>query len=242
MHQSGVLSFTSVVRGRVGGILCCKETKVIEGVKVERQRLVLDCRAVILLFREPPRTRQGSLASVSEAYLPPEHQLYVATADICDCFYACNRPPGLEQFFCLQSDVSADEALWISDGDFNVEDWEGIRIAPCIKVLPMGFNWSFCLVQLLHEQASLDALGITEQQLFLDGSPALKLDAVSCATMPYCDNVHVLSCSSRLCQEGKDKVCGRLEDMGFVLHEHTSASTLTRTLGGIIDGNIGHVH
>ena len=243
LHQSGVLSFTSVVRGEVGwGAFCvAKKPKIIEGVKVERQRLVLDCRAVNLLFREPPRTRLGSLPSVSEAYLPPEHQLFVATADICDCFYTCDCPPGLEQFFCLQSDVSADEALWISDGGFNVEDWEGIRIAPCIKVLPMGFNWSFYLVQLLHEQASLDALGITEQQLFLDGSPAPKLDAESCATMPYCDNVHVLSCSSKLCQEGKDKVCGRLEEMGFVLHEHTSASTITRTLGGIIDGDIGHV-
>lgn len=29
--------------------------------------------------------------------------------------------------------------------------------------------------------------------------------------------------------------------MGFVLHEHTSASTLTQTLGGIIDGDVGHV-
>ena len=64
--------------------------KLVHGKTVQRQRLVLDCRAVNLQFREPPRTELGSLASPSEVQIPEGSDLYMATADICDCFYACD--------------------------------------------------------------------------------------------------------------------------------------------------------
>eukprot|EP00438_Fugacium_kawagutii_P012897 Skav204571 [mRNA] locus=scaffold2218:197091:209588:- [translate_table: standard] len=241
LYDCGVLSFTTEVRGRVGAFTVSKKPKIVDGVSVPRQRLVLDCRSVNLQFRSPPLTELGSLASVSDSYIPPGEQLYVATADICDCFYACNCPPGLEQYFGLSFDVTAEEALEISksswDGDFSAAAiW-----TPCFKVLPMGFNWSFYLVQVLHEQAAMDALGIDRSGVFLDGHPSPVVSKKFPSTMPYCDNVHVLSLSPEVCQEGKEKVCAKLEEMGFVLHEHTSASTLTQTLGGIIDGEVGHV-
>lgn len=95
----------------------------------------------------------------------------MATADICDCFYACDCPPGLEQYFGLSFDITAEEAHLVSrggwDGDFSTSStW-----TPCFKVLPMGFNWSFYLVQILHEQAAMEALGIDRSGVFLDGHP-----------------------------------------------------------------------
>ena len=242
LFDCGVLSFTPHCRGRVGAFCVSKKPKFIDGVKIDRQRLVLDCRAVNLAFREPPRTRLGSLASVTEAFLPSDQQLFVATADICDCFYACDCPPGMEQYFCLREDVSLAEAESITGGLLDLSMYSDYdSLSPCIKVLPMGFNWSFYLVQVLHEQATVQALSCNTSALFLDGAPPPDLTDDACVGMPYCDNVHVMSCSSQLCQEGKDRVAKSLENMGFVLHEHTGANTLTQTLGGIIDGDLGVV-
>eukprot|EP00435_Cladocopium_sp_Y103_P055837 s653_g18.t1 len=242
LYRCGILGFSSECRGRVGAFCVSKKPKVVDGILQERQRLVLDCRAVNLLFKEPPRTRLGSLSCLSESLLNPDQQLFVATADICDCFYACDVPQGMEQYFCLKSDISLADAVEVTGGSADLSSLEGLDwVSPCITVLPMGFNWSFYLVQVLHEQAALSALGIDESRLFLEGSPPPQLSEGYCCTMPYCDNVHVLSCSSSLCQRGKDDVVAKLESMGFVLHEHTSADTFTQTLGGIIDGELGLV-
>lgn len=241
LFRCGVLSFTTEVRGRVGAFCVSKKPKMVDGKLVPRQRLVLDCRSVNLQFRDPPRTELGSLSSLADTTLPEGETLYISTADICDCFYACDCPPGLEQYFCLCGDITADEARRVAngcwDGDFSVSStW-----SPCFKVLPMGFNWSFYLVQALHEQAAMDALGVSRDAVFLDGHPSPVLSKGSATTMPYCDNVHVLSLSPDICQTGKEAVCEKLEHMGFVLHEHTSASSYTQTLGGIVDGDIGHI-
>ena len=241
LYQSGVLSFTSSCRGRVGAFCVSKKPKVVDGKTVQRQRLVLDCRAVNLQFRDPPRTELGSLASLSEVTIPDGECMYLATADICDCFYACEGPPGLECFFCLSHDVSINDVWDITQGSFDCSALVSGKCSPCIKVLPMGFNWSFYLVQVLHEQACLSALGLDRSTVFLDGHPSPILTSHGCCSMPYCDNVHVISLNPELCQRGKDDVASKLESMGFTLHEHTSADTLTQTLGGLVDGSVGEV-
>ena len=53
LHRAGILDFTTSVRGRVGCFCVSKKPKEIEGVMVERQRLILDCRQVNLSFRAP---------------------------------------------------------------------------------------------------------------------------------------------------------------------------------------------
>ena len=148
-------------------------------------------------------------------------------------------PPGMEQFFCLHEDVTVDEVKEITGENFELSALQGSHCCPCIIVLPMGFNWSLYLIQVLHEQASSQALEVSRSHVFLEGHPAPVVSEASCATMPYCDNVHVLSLSSKLCQEAKDRICDRLERIGFELHEHTAASTMTATLGGTIDGELG---
>lgn len=189
---------------------------------------MLDCRAVNLQFKDPPRTELGSLASLSEVTIPEGECMYLATSDICDCFYACEGPPGLEDLFCLFYDVFMDDVKEITNGGWDYSGLHDGRISPCIKVLPMGFNWSFYLVQILHEQACVEALKLDRSSIFLDGHPAPLLSNHSCCSMPNCDNVHVLSLNPELCQRGKDVVVSKLESMGFTLHEHTSAETLTQ--------------
>eukprot|EP00438_Fugacium_kawagutii_P026390 Skav226557 [mRNA] locus=scaffold1427:78867:80645:+ [translate_table: standard] len=240
LHQHGILGYTHTCRGRVGAFSVSKKDKVIDGVVHERQRLVLDCRQTNLQFKEPPLTELGSLASLAQLSLEQDENLYVATADIKDCFYAAVMPPGLGDFFCLKEDVTADEAFYISGGTWKDLD-HSARISPCFTVLPMGFNWSFYLIQCLHEQATMRALGISRQQLVLDGQPSPSPSSSACLAMPYCDNVHSISTCQKTSQEGCDRICDELRNLGFELHEETAASMEVTTLGGLVDGCKGEV-
>jgi hypothetical protein len=178
LHSCGVLGFTSVCRGRVGAFSVSKKAKIIDGVEVKRQRLVLDCRQTNLLFKAPPLTELGSLSALSRISLDSDDQLWIAGADIKDCFYAVDCPAGMADFFCLQHDLTMAEALQVTEGAFHPCFSSG-RICPCIKVLPMGFNWSFFLIQALHEQSVLKTLGIERKDLVLDGHPPPLVSAKS---------------------------------------------------------------
>ena len=151
LHECGILGFTSTCRGRVGAFAVSKKPKFVDGKRVDRQRLVLDCRSTNLQFKAPPITRLGSLSSLGELEVPSDHTMYMAGADIRDCFYGCRRPPGLEDFFCLKDDLTFAEWDLVTGGNGDAS-MLGPRICHCITVLPMGFTWSFYIIQALHEQ------------------------------------------------------------------------------------------
>ena len=155
------------------------------------------------------------------------------------CFYAVDCPPGLADFFCLKTDLNIHEASFVTGGKLSFEGFE--RIIPCIKVLPMGFNWSFYLIQALHEQTTIRSLGIGRDSLVIDGQCPPRLREGACIAMPYCDNVHTLSYNKEDCQRGCGQVCADLSDMGFVLHEEAEASTSMETVRGMINGKSGQV-
>lgn len=144
LHERGILSFTRRCRGRVGAFTVSKKPKVLDGMVVKTQRLVLDCRQTKLLFRPSPHTDLGSLSSLADMEIPPEHNLFISGADIQDCFYAIHIPEAMMQFFCLEFDISGADADWVSAGSFGGDSAESF--SPCINVLPMGFSWSFYLV------------------------------------------------------------------------------------------------
>ena len=236
LFDSGVLDFADSCSGRVGAFSVAKKPKVVDGVSIQRQRLVLDCRQTNLLFKPPPQTRLGSLASLAESELSESCDLYISGADIKDCFYAVTMSPGLRRFFALAWDITSDELRHVSGGQLSDD---GRVHVPVIKVLPMGFSWSFYLVQHLHTEVSLEALGIDERFLFLEGQPAPVLQDGDRAIMPYCDNLHCISTNQQLCQDGKNVLAEKLEALGFQLHEHAEASTYFETLGGVVDGKQG---
>ena len=242
LHQSGVLTFCSRPRGRVGAFAVSKKPKVVNGAEVRRQRLILDCRQVNLQFRAPPITELGSLASLCELELGENEVLYTGGADIQDCFYACYLPRPLVEFFCLYGDVRVGDVGAILGGSLPdaVRDLPANQmVSPCLSVLPMGFSWSFYLVQQLHEQITLASLHISRHDLFLDARPPPTIEEGKCAGMPYCDNVHVMSNRVEVAEEGRLKVCKSLRESGFKVHEEQPAAAIVQTLGGIIDGESG---
>ena len=114
-------------------------------------------------------------------------------------------------------------------------------VSPCLNALPMGFNWSFYLVQQLHEQQVAKATHAGRESLIVDGRPAPSFDNEAGVSMPYCDNVHSLSTDPLTCNQNCDNMCDQLRGIGFEIHEESSASSLMPTLGGKIDGISGHV-
>ncbi len=238
LFRCGVLGFTSTCKGRVGAFCVSKKPKMVDGKEVKRQRLVLDCRQTNLLFKSPPLTELGSLSALSRLSLEKGKEMWIAGADIKDCFYAVNCPTGMCDYFCLSSDLSYSEALSVTGGDLD-SVFKSKRIIPCIKVLPMGFNWSFYLIQVLHEQSVLKSLNIPRSSIVLEGHPPPSLVDNEVISMPYCDNVHSIATSQKVCQDGCDQICENLESLGFELHEKEEASTYFKTLGGEIDGMRG---
>lgn len=189
LKRCGILSLASCCRGRVGAFAVSKKPKLTNGQLVERQRLILDCRSVNMMFKEPPHTRLGSLAAMTELELGDDNTMYVAGSDIQDCFYAAKLPAGLVEFFCLQSNLTRQEALRVF-GDELDEFPDLQQFIRCINVLPMGFSWSFYIIQQLHEQATIRALQCKAEDLVKDGCPAPNLSGDAVIGMPYCDNVH----------------------------------------------------
>ena len=244
LKKAGLLAFSRGAAGRVGAFVVRKKPKEVNGELRERQRLILDCRRVNALFRAPPVTELGSLAAVGDLFIPPDADLYISGGDIRDCFYACRLPDELLQYFCFSFDITVAEAAQINGGDIppGLEDLPAdTMVSPGLNVLPMGFSWSFYLVQALHVQACIDSLGGSADRLVLDARPPPSLSSSTTLSMPYCDNTHILSLRADASQDGKDRVKETLQGWGFDVHEEVSATTLFPTLGGVIDGQAGLV-
>ena len=240
LNECGILSHTTSCRGRVGAFCVTKKPKEVNGKFVERQRLILDCRQVNLAFREPPKCELGSLAALCEVELKDGERLFCGGSDIQDCFYAAKISAELSNFFCLCHDLSPDEARFVWGDDFPFP-LNRSSVSPCINVLPMGFSWSFFLIQKLHEQSALRSLGVGRDRLILDGYPAPVLCRDDAVAMPYCDNVHSLSLSRTAADDSLQRMEDDLEGMGFSLHAQVSSTDFFQTLGGIVDGGTGQI-
>eukprot|EP00435_Cladocopium_sp_Y103_P070321 s689_g35.t1 len=244
LQGAGVLDFSHGARGRVGSFCVSKKAKEVNGVLQPRQRLILDCRQVNLVFRAPPVTELGSLPAVCDLFIPDGETLYISGGDIKDCFYACKLPANLRDYFCLSWDVTVGEAIDILGGSYDGQ-FEHLRledtISPCISVFPMGFSWSFYLVQCLQVQACLNSSKQPASSIILDSRPPPPLERRGVVSMPYCDNTHSLSLDSDVAEQGKEELSQVLQDWGFELHEEVGATSYFQTLGGIIDGSAGVV-
>ncbi|CAE7708857.1 AMY1.1 [Symbiodinium sp. CCMP2592] len=239
LSGAGILTFSAQPRGRVGSFVVRKKPKEINGKLRERQRLILDCRRVNLQFRAPPLTELGSLTAVGDLEVPNEKNLYVAGGDIMDCFYACRLPPCLRDFFCLSFDISLREALQVclESVPEEMRGWDPeCIISPGMDVLPMGFSWSFYLVQCLHVQACVKTLDGEADSVILDARPPPDLVHKGVAAMPYCDNTHVLSFDAETAQSGKERATPermwRLRRACEYVETHRVSSDLVQRLLG----------
>ena len=67
--------------------------------KTGNLRLILDCRPANRVFREAPYVRLGTAGEWANLRLPEDENLFVASGDIKDYFYACGIPECLGEYF-----------------------------------------------------------------------------------------------------------------------------------------------
>jgi len=87
----------------------------------------------------------GTSEAIQKCELGAADTLYVAQADVQNCFYQCQLPRWLMSYFCLDP-ITSREALEIGllkTADEVPLHCSGGTVFPCLQVLAMGWSWSF---------------------------------------------------------------------------------------------------
>jgi len=144
LESRGMLRWRRAADGETGnlGIFFVKKKK--NG----KLRIVFDTRKLNLRFIDPPSTRLPSSASFAniECNIPDDAHIFFASGDVENCFYGMSVPIGLSDLFSLTP---------IAASLVGVSSLDGSPIAPqdllipCLTVLPMGWNWSLHICQLI---------------------------------------------------------------------------------------------
>ena len=229
LYKCGILGFSRSMRGRITPF-CVKK-------KGDKQRLVLDCRAINKHFRYPPKPEMANVECIGQLAAAHEgSDVFIGTADIKNCFYQCGVPKNLSRYFAFDAVPSS----WALDmGALTTIDGEPIyecgRLYPVLLVLPMGWSWSFYIVQMLHIQILVEC-GFKQEHIISSSWPSSLLSTTASA-LPYCDNLTVFGTS----KEGVDRSLGKLmevfKEKGFELHEIEWGRTGAEVLGVLFNGS-----
>ena len=80
-------------------------------------RVIFDCRPSNVRFKAPPNVRLGTASEWGSLHLASEDNLYIASGDIKDYFYACGIDQHLSEYFSLLK-ISRDEFVSVlGNGD-----------------------------------------------------------------------------------------------------------------------------
>ncbi|CAK0846282.1 unnamed protein product [Prorocentrum cordatum] len=222
--------------------------------KHDRLRLIMDCRNTNLLFRAPPAPEMGTAAAWGNLERPEARpgteaggaddsgsggsKLWVAQADVKDCFHCVRNLPELCPYFCMPPITEGERADAGIVGPSGLGDLaREVSVYPMLLTLPMGFSWAFYFVQRLVEhqcRVSLAGAGLAFKFL-RDQAPAPDL-GTQLAVLPYCDNINVAGIRREEVKEAKDVIVRRLRFVQFTVHEETEPETLSYSLGRVIDG------
>ena len=182
----------------------------------------------------------GTADTMPRLELQPSDTLFIAQADVMNCFYKVLLPEWLQPYFGLDP-VSLREA---SDLGFALPcPQEGRtvdpQLFPCMTVLPMGWSWAFWVIQHLHETIC-ERQGFVSSRRLVAAWPAPQLSTGAVA-LPYCDNLTILGTDAAEVQAGIDLMCKGFQDKGFALHEISPAQVQAGMLGDVSDGARGTV-
>eukprot|EP00959_Pyramimonas_sp_CCMP1952_P285458 5968648-Pyramimonas_sp.AAC.2 len=84
--------------------------------------------------------------------------VFVATGDVKNCCYQCGVPSALSEYFSFEAVDGATQKKWGATSDvWGLSLPEGGEVFPRLLVLPMGWTWSFYIVQALHAELLREA-------------------------------------------------------------------------------------
>ena len=171
--------------------------------------------------------------------MKPNDTLYIAQTDIKDYFYSIGLPEELRPYFTFpQVDLKK-----ICPEDPRCRGVEGpVLIQPCMKVVPMGWNWAMYIAQRAHQHQAMLAAKVGVESVVVDGRPVPPLDEKNHTLLiPYADNLNIVRIDKQKVQNMKNVITDHMNSIGFITHEEQSAETRAEALGFLVDGQGGRI-
>lgn len=234
LFEGGMVNFTANPQDLVCPFFVVK--------KNQRLRLVLDCRSVNQRFADPPSLLMAAGATWANVELDGASQpMFVAQSDIKDYFYSLGLPEELQGYFSLPAiPVEAMRHWGVSSSHWNGLDREGL-VAPCFRVVPMGWSWAMYWAQRVHQFQALQGSGLTKDRLLVADRPPPSLSGGEPFMIAYADNLNIGGLDQERVQAAKEGAVSRLRSLGFGIHEEVEAANMVDSLGFRIDGVNGIV-
>ena len=229
LARKNMVDFTSSPKDLIAPFFAKKKNGML--------RLVLDCRGVNQRFHPPPPMALSAGATWSQVRLEPNDSLFISQSDVKDYFYSLELPAELRDLFCLPAvHPSVLQELGIdSSGLCDQQGWT----YPRLRAVPMGWNWATWLSQRVHQFLSLEASGLSEDRLLVEGRACPDLSDGCPALIVYADNLNVFGTDPDRVQAVKDVIVEKLRSVGFRVHEETDSCSMCQSLGFLIDGKSG---
>ena len=227
LNRCGILAASKTSCGTISPFFVKK--------KGGRQRLVLDCRNVNECFRRPPKPEMAAAEAIQRFDNPEGSPIYIAEADIQNCFYQIGLPSDLARYFCFEHTYSREDLQQLGlSRDLDGYQLDSDPYYLCLTALPMGFSFSFWIVQELHYDA-LKQCGFPASRCVLGNwpTPSLKEGPVALA---YCDNLNIFGKDPKEVDNALSIVMKFLESKGFALHEVVYATPWSKPLGSFFNG------
>ena len=233
-----LLGFTDQPRVQVGLFFVTK--------KNHKQRMIIDARRTNKLFRKPPTTVLGSVDAWSRVEVPSGDPLFLAQEDVRDYFYRLGIDKELGQYFCLPP---VDPLLLEKSMGKIPEDLVALQgqstgpYYPYMRVLPMGFAWSFHLAHEAHCEVARRVLpGVPFLQ---DRTPAPVMGRGQgqhrTSLLVYADNCNHMGIDSSEVAGEQKTVRETLHQLHLDTHDIAESSTLAESLGVRVNGLSGEI-
>ena len=183
-------------------------------------RLIIDCRAVNRLFRDPPGVDLPTPESFANLTAPCD--FWVAKSDLSDFYHMISLPPLWRRYFGLPSIVI-----------------DGVTLFPRFRSLPMGWSYSVFIAQLVHMQIVAEAALLSPCRLLTRLQSRVPVPVTDVPTVAvYIDDVGVLGTDRErvnLVQRTYGSVASRY---GFLLKPSKTVAATRRVdlLGVTVDG------
>ncbi|CAK0881152.1 unnamed protein product [Prorocentrum cordatum] len=231
LFNAGMIEFTSERKHTLAPFFVAKR----DGSG--QQRMVLDTRRVNRMFYDPDVAELPTAGSWQSLRLGADSSLFLGQCDIEAAFYRFLAPPGLSELMVLPSIDRGALANVLPSG--TLDGIVGRRCSPCLKVLPMGWNWSLFFCQHAVE-GMLRTVGIGDHRLVHERKviPDLEGETVAAA---YVDGVAVIGSKYDEVVSQLETVYGAFNTAGLKCKEMELPSEHQKFTGLIFDRESGRI-
>ncbi|MCP2504969.1 MAG: hypothetical protein NLN65_06720, partial [Candidatus Poseidoniaceae archaeon] len=190
-------------------------------------RLIFDTRVLNQDFIEPAHTALPSGSAFSNIDMPEDKNFVFGSFDIQNAFYVLGIPLDLAERFSLPAISNRHVGL---SHVHNTPISSSEVLLPCLKVLPMGWNWSLYFCQSFA--TNVVARHVPVQNMILDQRPGVRLsDSTDTAIAVYVDNVGVGGTDQATVNSMLSKLNNEFSQLGIQTHEFCQASDSAEFIG-----------